>query len=59
MFNQPREIFVDLKMSLYLADCGNDRMQRFRVGERNETSRRIDLDCPVGIMMDGDLFIAD
>ena len=68
MLNEPRGIFVDLKMSLYVADCGNDRVQRFRRGDRNGTtivgngsSGTIDLNCPVGIILDGNgyLFIAD
>ena len=55
-------------MSLYVADCHNDRVQMFRRGERhgitlagNGSSGTIDLNQPIGIIVDGNgyLFIAD
>ena len=68
MLNTPRGIFVDLNMTLYVADCFNDRVQMFRADERNGitlagngSSGTIDLHWPVGIVLDGNgyLFIAD
>ena len=68
MLDTPRGIFVDLNMSLYVADCGNDRVQLFRRGERNGitlagsgSSGTINLYCPIGVILDGNgyLFIAD
>ena len=55
-------------MNLYVTDCNNNRVQMFRVGERNGTtlagngsSGTIDLHRPVGVVLDGNgyLFIAD
>ena len=68
MLSQPRGVFVDLSMTVYVADCYNDRVQMFPAGERNATTiagtgaiETIDLNQPVGIVMDGSgyLFIAD
>ena len=68
MLNAPRGIFVDLNLTMYITDCFNDRVQMFRVGEKNGTtiagqgaSGTIYLDRPVGIVMDGSgyLFIGD
>ena len=67
-FNGPRGIFVDLNLTLYVADCFNNRVQMFRAGEKNGITvagqgapGTIDLNWPVGIVMDGSgyLFIAD
>ncbi|CAF4222211.1 unnamed protein product, partial [Adineta steineri] len=65
----PRGIFVDVNFDLYVADCGNDRVQLFQSGESNgitvagstSLNPTISLDCPSGIMLDTDkyLFIAD
>ena len=65
MLNSPRGIFVTINLDLYVADCGNDRVQFFREGQRNATTvignGTIALDCPTGIVLDGDgfLFIVD
>ena len=68
MLDTPRGIFVDLNMSLYVADSHNDRVQMFRRGERhgitlagNGSSGTIDLNRPIGIILDGNgyLYIAD
>ena len=66
--NKARGIFVDLKMTLFVADCANNRIQRFARGERNGmtvagngSSGTIDLSGPVGVILDGNgyLFIND
>lgn len=64
----PRDIWVDMDLNLYVADCTNDRIQHFRANSRNGTTivgnganGTIDLNCPVGIVLDVDgyLFISD
>ena len=64
----PRGIFVDTNLDLYVADCGNDRIQLFSENQASATtvagngaSNTIDLNCPSGIILDADgyLFIAD
>ena len=66
--NGPRGISVDLNITLYVADCFNNRVQMFRAGEKNGTTiagqgatGTIILSRPVGIVMDGSgyLFIVD
>ena len=66
--NDPVGIFVDTKLSLYVADSGNDRVQLFRLGQLNGTtmagngtSGTINLDNPCAVVLDGDgyLFIVD
>ena len=68
MLNSPRGIFVNQTFNLYVADCGNDRVQRFLLGKLNGTtvagngtSNTISLLCPTGVILDGDgyLFIVD
>ena len=68
LLREPRGIFVDSTFTLYVADCGNNRIQRFAFGQLNATtivgqgtSGVITLNCPVGIILDGDgyLFITD
>ena len=68
MLHGPRGIFVDLNMTLYVADCNNDRVQMFRAGEKNGTtiagngsSGTIALSRPFAIILDGNgyFFIAD
>ena len=65
MLSSPRGIFVNTALSLYVADCGNNRVQLFRYRYRNASTvvgnDTIDLDCPIGIVLDGDanLFITD
>ena len=64
----PRGIFVDLNFDLYVADCRNDRVQRFHSGQStgitvagNGSNRTISIDCPVSVLLDADrnLFIVD
>ena len=68
MLNSPNGIFVDIKLSLYVADCGNNRIQRFQFGQDkgitipvNGTTGIIPLRCPNGITQDADcyLFVTD
>ncbi|CAF4106375.1 unnamed protein product [Adineta steineri] len=65
----PLGIFVDMNLDLYVADCGNDRVQLFQSGELNgitvagstSLNPTISLDCPSGIILDTEkyLFIVD
>jgi hypothetical protein len=66
MLNSPYGIFVDINFDLYVADCGNNRIQLFGSGQSNGstvagTSSTITLNCPTGIILDADkyLFIVD
>ncbi|CAF1428315.1 unnamed protein product [Adineta steineri] len=65
----PGGIFVDVNLDLYVADCGNDRVQLFQSGESNgitvagstSLNPTITLYCPTGIILDAEkyLFIVD
>jgi hypothetical protein len=62
--DQPFGIFVDTNFDLYVADCKNNRIQRFSSGQSNGitvagngTSAPITLNCPRGIMLDGDGYL--
>ena len=66
--NAPQGIFVDLKLSLYVADTNNDRIQFFLAGQTNGTTlvggtrnKSIELSQPTSVVLDaeGSLFIAD
>ncbi|CAF1428994.1 unnamed protein product [Adineta ricciae] len=67
--HQPRGIFVDVNLDLYVADCGNHRVQLFRFGKKDAVTRvgqesqkpTISLRCPSGIALDANkyLFILD
>ena len=66
--SEPRGIFVDIRSNLYVADCGNDRIQLFQSGQRNATTAvgsgapsTIALNCPGAIVLDanGYPFIVD
>ena len=68
MLCSPHGIFVHINFDLYVADCGNDRVQMFKSGQSNATtiavsgaSGTITLNCPKGVVLDGDdhLFIVD
>jgi hypothetical protein len=68
MLNGPNGIFVDVNFTLYVADWGNNRIQRFYLGQLNGTtvvggtaSVAISLSGPTGVMMDGSgyLFVVD
>jgi hypothetical protein len=68
MLSSPVGIFVTLDLDFYVADCGNDRIQRFRSGQMiartvvgNGSDGTIALSCPTGVVLnaDGYLFIVD
>ena len=68
MLSSPAGIFVDSNITLYVADTGNDRIQRFSAGQTNATiiagngaPSTITLLSPMDVVLDGDgyLFIAD
>jgi hypothetical protein len=69
MLHNPRGIFVDTDFDLYVADCGNNRIQRFLSGKLTATTiagngslnPTIALNCPTDIILDVDkyLFIVD
>src|SRR5207244_2151424 len=60
--------FVDINLDLYVADCGNDRVQLFHSGQLNGITvagngsiENISIACPTAIVLDADkhLFIVD
>ncbi|CAF0842517.1 unnamed protein product [Adineta steineri] len=62
--NNPHGIFVDTSLTLYVADCNNNRIQSFAFNQTNGTtiagtgaSGTISLSCPTGIMFDADAFL--
>ena len=64
----PVGIFVTLNLSLYVADCYNNRIQRFHSGQANAMTMAgngapwtINLNYPVDVVLDGDgyLFIVE
>ena len=67
--NHPWGIFVDINLDLYVADFGNNRIQLFRLNQRNgitvagngSSRLTIELNEPIGVVLDGDrhLFIVD
>jgi tripartite motif-containing protein 71 len=68
MLDQPHGIFIDINFDLYVADCNNNRIQRFQSGKLNgPTTAGIGsigtptLNCPTGIVLDADgyQFIVD
>ena len=68
MLYGPWGIFVDLHLNLFVADSGNDRIQKFVPGQKNArtvagmgASNTIQLFGPTGIQLDADgyLFIVD
>ncbi|CAF0849420.1 unnamed protein product [Adineta steineri] len=69
MLDGPRGIFIDRNLSLYVADCNNNRIQLFYFGQSNgitivnstEVIRLTPLNCPSGITLDADgyLYITD
>lgn len=68
MLSFPKGIFVSINFSLYVADCGNDRVQLFSFGDFNATTiagngspGTITLSCPTDVKLDGDnyLYIVD
>ena len=68
MLHNPRGIFVDINFDLYVADCSNNRVQLFQLGQSNALTvagstapGTITLSCPIAIVLDADkyLFIVD
>ena len=68
MLDNPRGIFVDTKLNLYVADCLNRRIQFFVSGQSNGTTlmgsgstQFTTLRCPNGVILDADghLFVAE
>lgn len=68
MLDSQQGIYVDSNSNLYVADCGNDRIQVFQSGQLtgstlagNGASGTITLDCPTGVVLDNDgyIFIVD
>ena len=69
MLCNPYGIFVDTNLDLYVADCSNNRIQRFHQGELNATTvagwnvsaTTISLSCPIAVTLDADkyLYIVD
>ena len=66
--NGSRGIFVDTKFNLYVADCGNNRIQIFQSGQLNGSTalsnlpgENLSLSCPSAVVLDGNgyLFITD
>jgi hypothetical protein len=64
MLYDPQGIFVHINLSLYVADCGNDRIQLFQNGTLdgitivgNGAPNTIALDCPSDIVLDGNAYI--
>ncbi len=59
----PYGIFVNTNFDLYVADCGNNRIQLFQSGQLNAitVSGNILLSCPTDVVLDADdyLFIVD
>jgi DNA-binding beta-propeller fold protein YncE len=64
----PLGIFVDTGLNLYVADCGNNRVQLYSSGQATAitvagvtANGTITLSCPSGVILDGDgyLFIVD
>lgn len=64
----PHGIFVTVEFDLYVADCGNDRVQLFKKDSREGITvvgrginTTANLDCPVSVILDQDgfLFIVD
>ena len=68
MLSSPQGIFVDVNLTLYVADSNNSRIQRFDSGQKNGTTVAINdsssllvLNYPTGVVCDGKgyLFIVD
>ncbi|CAF1467283.1 unnamed protein product [Adineta steineri] len=67
--DEPMGIFVNVNLDLYVADCGNDRVQLFQLGQLHGITvagsgsayATISLRCPSGIVLDAmkHLFIVD
>jgi hypothetical protein len=64
MLNNPRGIFVDITLDLYVADCGNNRIQLFQFGILFATTLvgngslniTFPLNCPTDIVLDNNKY---
>lgn len=68
MLRRPMGIFVTTNNNLYVADCGNDRVQLFAHGQRNgrtiisnQPQIGVPLNCPSAVVLDahGYVFVVD
>jgi tripartite motif-containing protein 71 len=68
MLDSPQGIYLDSDINLYVADCGNDRIQKFTPMQSsgitiigNGSAEPLGLDCPTAVVLDsnGYLFIVD
>ena len=68
MLNLPQGIYVDNASSLYVADCGNNRIQLFYSSQLdgitlvgNGSSQSMNLNCPTSVVLDqnGYIFVVD
>lgn len=63
--NNPQGIFVTYRLDLYVADCGNNRIQHFLSYENDAstipTNPFFNLSCPNSVVLDadGNLFVSD
>ncbi|CAF4026674.1 unnamed protein product, partial [Adineta steineri] len=58
--NGPRGIYVDTDLNLYVADCGNNRIQLFlstQVIGKTVATGTITLNCPTGIVLDANAYL--
>jgi hypothetical protein len=68
LLDTPCGIFVNINLDLYVADCGNSRVQLFRRGKLegvtvlgNGSNHTISVSCPIDVVLDADgyLFVVD
>jgi tripartite motif-containing protein 71 len=64
MLEKPAGIFVTLNFDLYVADCGNDRVQLFKSDQLNGLTVAgksaivsIELNCPTAVFLDADGYL--
>ena len=64
MLHSARGIFVDIALHLYVADCGNHRIQRFPFEQPSGTTvagngatGTIILNCPIDVILDGNAYL--
>lgn len=68
LLSSPHGIFVTERLDLYVADCGNNRVQLFQKGilagitvAGNGVGNRLNLSCPMNVVLDsnGHVYISD